>query len=257
MRALSGPPSPEAREWSWRLLGAACVLLALQEWRCGHLDPLLFARRPGFLPLFPGALRAALWLGQAAAGAALLLAYRRGAAVRVAAAAVLLGLTQSFANQKMFLALLLTSHSLDSGREEGPGRRAAKGSLLILYAASAAFKLRDGFWDGASLSAALEQAASRGLAPRLPLPPLPSAVAAAAAAAALAAELALAVMLPLRPRAAVPAALALHAAFGLFLPGLWPFSLACASAALLFWPPPSSSDAARSAGPVPSAPSIR
>lgn len=228
--------------------------MALQEAACGHLavhSGELYGRRPHVLPLLPPAAAAALWALQAAAGAALAFGARRPLAARVAAAAVLVGLTQTYFNQKMFLFLTLAALSLRApgagdagpGRDPGPGVAAARAQLLLLYAASAAFKLRDGFWDGSSLRATLEQLAQRGLSGAVPselLLGLLAAVPWAAAllsSAALAAEAALPALLPARPRTGAALVFLLHAAFALCLPGLWPFSLACAAGALLFVPP--------------------
>jgi hypothetical protein len=222
--------SPAALAWSYRLLGIAVAAMALQEAEAGHLGVnagALYGRRSGFLPLLPVAAMAALWLIQIAAGAAVALGWRRNAALRVAAAAVALGLTQSYFNQKMFLLLLLTSLALES-------MQAARAQLLLLYLASAAFKLRDGFGSGASLTALLEQVRDRGLAPWIVLP---LAAAPALSKLALAGEALLPLALWKRPRAGVAAAVAMHLSFALFLPGLWPFTLTACAAALLFLPP--------------------
>lgn len=246
--------SPAALEWSYRLLGAAAVAMAAQEAASGHLGVhagTLYGRRPEFLPLLPAAAAVALWLAQAGAGFALLTGWKRRAAVRLAAAAMLAGLTQSFFNQKMFLALTLLALAIDPpdprapalASEPGPAVRAARLQLVLLYLASAAFKLRDGFGSGASLTAALEQVRDRGLAPLIPaaatlalMASLPAAVKALSWLT-LAVEAALPLALIRRPSWGVAGAAALHLAFAACLPGLWPFTLTACAGALLFLPP--------------------
>ncbi len=64
-----------AVNWPDRLLGAAVVVMAAQEYLAGHLGVHageLYGRRPGFLPLLPAGVMIALWLIQAAAGFAML-----------------------------------------------------------------------------------------------------------------------------------------------------------------------------------------
>lgn len=230
MRSLtSRPVSPAALEWSHRLLGIACAAMALQEAQSGHLGVaagVLYGRRPAFVPLLPPWVDALLWLVMIAAGAALCLGWRRKLAIRVAAVAVALSLTQAYFNQKMFLLLTLTALALESPET-------ARAQLILLYIASAAFKLRDGFASGASLTALLEQVTARGLAPFVALPlslaPLASKVA-------LAAEALIPVALWKMPNVGVAAVAALHIAFSLCLPGIWPFTLTCVAAALLFLP---------------------
>jgi len=215
--------------WSDRLLGLACAAMALQEAESGHLGVaagVLYGRRPAFLPLLPPWAEAAVWLVMIAAGAALCLGRGRKLALRVAAAAVAVSLTQSWFNQKMFLLLLLTSLALESPR-------AARAQLVMLYAASAAFKLRDGFASGASLAALLEQIQARGLAPFVVLP---VALAPLFSKLALAAEALIPVALWKAPRAGVAAVIALHLGFSLCVPGIWAFTLACVAGALLFLP---------------------
>lgn len=217
-----------AVNWPDRLLGAAVVVMAAQEYLSGHLGvhaEVLYGRRPGFLPLLPAGLMVALWLIQAAAGFAMIAGWKRDAAVRAAAVATFAALTQHYFNQKMFLALTLTAFALEP--------RAARAQLVLLYIASAAFKLRDGFGSGESLAAALEQLADRGLTPWIALP---LAAAPILSKLAIAAELSIPVALLKAPRAGVAAAVALHLGFALCLPGIWPFTLAASAAALLFLP---------------------
>lgn len=239
MLALARPVSRAALEWSFRILGAAVIVMAVQEFLAGHLGVHageMYGRRPAFLPLLPPAGMIALWIVQVVAGAALIAGWKRSLVLRVAAAAVLLALTQSYFNQKMFLALTLLAFSIEPphSKEAGPSVQAVRAQLLLLYIASAAFKLRDGFGSGDSLAAALEQLADRGLTPWIVLPlaaaPLLSKLA-------IAAELALPVALLRTPRAGVAGVVLLHLGFALCLPGLWPFTLTACAAALLFLPP--------------------
>lgn len=215
--------------WTDRLLGLACAAMALQEAQSGHLGVaagVLYGRRPEFLPLLPPWADAALWLIMIAAGAALCLGWRRKTALWVAVAAVGLSLTQAYFNQKMFLLLTLTALALESPET-------ARAQLLLLYIASAAFKLRDGFASGASLSALLEQCNNRGLTPTVALP---LALAPLASKFALVAEALIPVALWKKPKAGVAAAILLHLGFALCIPGLWPFTFTCAASALLFLP---------------------
>ncbi len=239
MHALSRPVSRGALDWSFRLLGAAVIVMAAQEYAAGHLGVHageLYGRRPAFLPLLPADGMIALWVIQAGAGAALISGWKRTIVLRIAAAAVFLALTQSYFNQKMFLALTLLALSIEppDSEEAGPSIQAVRAQLLLLYIASAAFKLRDGFGSGESLGAALEQLRDRDLTPWIVLPlaaaPLMSKLA-------IAAELAVPAALLRTPRAGVAAAVALHLGFALCLPGLWPFTVTACAAALLFLPP--------------------
>ncbi len=218
------------RDWSYRLLGLAVAAMALQEAEAGHLGVnagLLYGRRAGFLPLLPVAGMIALWLIQIAAGAALAAGWKRRIALSVAAAAAFASLTQSYFNQKMFLALTLLALALESPE-------LAKNQLLLLYAATFAFKLRDGFWSGASLTATLEQVRDRELTTWLTLP---LAAAPLASKLALAAEAAVPLALWKKPRWGAAGAFVLHLGFAACLPGLWPFTLTVWAVALLFLPP--------------------
>lgn len=239
MLALARPVSRAALEWSFRLLGAAVIVMAAQEFLAGHLGVHtgeLYGRRPAFLPLLPAGGMIALWVIQAGAGAALIVGWKRHLVLRAAAVAVFLALTQSYFNQKMFLALTLLALSIEppDSEEAGPSIQAVRAQLLLLYVASAAFKLRDGFGSGESLAAALEQLADRGLTPWIVLPlaaaPLLSKLA-------IAAEAALPFALLRTPRAGIAGVVLLHLCFALCLPGLWPFTLTAVAAALLFLPP--------------------
>lgn len=239
MLALNRGVSRGALEWSYRLLGAATSAMAIQELAAGHLGVNageLYGRRPSFFPLLPAGAMIALWLAQAGAGLALIAGWNRSAAVRFAACAVLLALTQSWFNQKMFLALTLLALSIEppDSEEAGYSVRTARLQLLLLYLASAAFKLRDGFGSGESLMAALEQIRERGLTPWIVLPvaaaPLLSKLA-------LAAEAALPFALLRSPRLGVAGVVALHLGFAACLPGIWPYTLTACAAALLFLPP--------------------
>lgn len=232
MRALNRPVEPWALECSYVLLGLALAALALQQAVSGHLGVAagaLFA--PHLLPSLPPLARGVLWLAQIAAGAMIALGLRRGPALWAAAALMGFGLTQSYFNQGMFLFLTTLALALDSVP-------AARAQFLLLYMASAAFKLRDGFWTGDSLRAALEQVRDRGLSP---LVDLPVSAARPLSVAALLMEIALPFALLRYPPEAVAAAIVMHAAFALGLPGLWPFTLTCAAAALLYISPRSAS----------------
>lgn len=217
------------REWAYRLLGLASAAMALQEAESGHLGVnagLLFGRRPAFLPLLPVAVMILVWLVQIGAGAAVAANYRRRVALVIAATATAVSLTQGWFNQKIFLGLTLFALALDS-------EELARRQLLLLYIASVLYKLRDGFWTGASLTAALTQIQDRGMSPWIVLPvacaPLLSKLALAGEALAPAA-------LSKRPRLGVAGVVVLHLGFAACLPGLWPFTLTCAAAALLFLP---------------------
>lgn len=234
MRALNRPVSPWALECSYLLLGLALAALALQEALAGHLGVsagALYGRRPAFLPLLPPLFMGCLWLGQIATGGMIALGLKRKQALRAAAVLCGLGLTQAYFNQAMFLFLTTLALALESVP-------AARAQLLLLYIASAAFKLRDGFWTGESLRVLLEQVRDRGMSP---LVDLPVSAARPLSVAALLLELALPFALLRYPPEAVAAAIVLHAAFALGLPALWPFTLTCAAAALLYISPRSAS----------------
>lgn len=239
MLALNRGVSRVALDWSIRLLGAAVVIMAAQEYAAGHLGVHageLYGRRPASVPLLPAGGMIALWLVQAGAGAALISGWKRSVALHVAAGAVFLALTQNYFNQKMFLALTLAALSIEpsDSEEAGISVRTARLQLLLLYLASAAFKLRDGFASGDSLIAALEQIRERGLTPWIVLP---LAAAPFLSKLAIAAELALPVALLRAPRLGVAGVIVLHLGFAACLPGIWPYTLTACAAALLFLPP--------------------
>lgn len=241
--------SPATARWMYRLLGAALAGLAVQEWLNGHLQGhagQLWLRRLPALPLLPPAAAAALWAAQAACGLGLSFGVARRAATRLGTALLCVSLTQCWFNQKMMLALSLLALALDPPDPEEPGfadrprpgLALIQAQLLLVYAATVLYKLRDGFWSGDALLALFEQLRARGLSGLLPAAALGARLTAGRAATlstlVLAAEAAIPPALILRPRRGFIGVVALHAALALFMPGIWPFTAAMAGAAVLF-----------------------
>jgi hypothetical protein len=223
--------------WSYRLLGAALAGLAVQGWASGHLRGQageLWLRRLPALPLLPPAAAVVLWILMIACGACVALGVVRRAAVVAGTLLLLVSLSQCWFNQKMLLTLTFLALALDPPEQDAPAFGLVKAQLLLVYAASVVFKLRDGFWSGDALAALVAQMTARGLHGLLPVSALgrPAALSVLV----LAAEALLPFALVLRPRAGAAAVLALHAGLALFMPGIWPFSLTMAGAAVLFLP---------------------
>lgn len=223
--------------WSYRLLGAALAGVAVQEWAAGHLRGQageLWLRHLPAVPLLPPAAAVVLWILMIACGACVAWGFGRRAAVVAGTLLLLVSLTQCWFNQKMLLTLTFLALALDPPEQDAQAFGLVKAQLLLVYAASAVFKLRDGFLSGDALAALVEQMGTRGLHGLLPVSALGHL--GALSVLVLAAEALIPFALVLRPRAGAAAVFALHAGLALFLPGIWPFSLTMAGAAALFLP---------------------
>lgn len=245
------PCSARAVRWCYALLGAALAGLAVQELTAGHLRGHagdLWLRHLAAVPLLPPAAAAALWALQIACGAAVAFGVARRAAVRLGAALLCVSLTQCWFNQKMLLALTFLALALDPPEPDDAGvgsvPRPVLGlvaaQLVLVYAASVAYKARDGFANGEPLLALFAQLSARGMSGLGPTAALGAwAAAAPGRAAALSgavvlAEAALPIVLILRPRWGVAGAAVLHAGLALFMPGIWAFGAAMLGGAVLF-----------------------
>jgi hypothetical protein len=118
----------------------------------------------------------------------------------------------------------------------------AGGQLLLLYLASAAFKLRSGFCAGDSLVSLFSGLRDRGLSGSLSAADMIAWLSAtpgrapALSIAVVAAEASLPFLLYFRPLWGLAGVVALHLSFSLWMPALWPFTLTATALALLFLP---------------------
>jgi hypothetical protein len=251
MNVFDRHPRASAVKWSYRLLGAALTGLAVQEMANGHLRGHageLWLRHLAFIPLLPPPVAVLLWILQIACGAAIALGLLRRHAVRVSAAILCVSLTQCWFNQKMLLALTFLALALDPPEPDRTDFEAAanpvlglvQAQLLLVYAASVAYKLRDGFQHGEPLLAVFTQLSARGLHGLGPTATLGAWLAASPthtswlSIAVLTAEATVPLLLVVRPRAGFYGVVVLHSAMALLMPGLWPFSATMAGAAALY-----------------------
>lgn len=244
-------PSSRAVQWSYRLLGAALAGLAVQEFTSGHLrgqSGELWLRHLPTIPLLPPVAAGLLWVLQIACGSAVAFGLLRLHAVRLSAALLCVSLTQCWFNQKMLLALTFLALALDPPEPShtdfettvNPVLGLVQAQLLLIYAASVAYKLRDGFGNGEPLSALFTQMNARGMHGLGPTAALGAWLnsspshASWLAIAVLLAETAIPLILVFKPRLGVYGVVALHAGMALFMPGLWPFSATMTGCAVLF-----------------------
>ena len=221
--------------WFFRLFGAALVANVATElcsgaWRV-HSGELFPWRHLPIVPLYPPAMLAVEWIVSAAAGFALVVGVKRALAIRIAAAVILVGLSQRYSNHGALLFLVALFVSLappdvtasDFETRDQPNLMLVRAQLVIVYVFSAANKLAHPFASGAALEHLLgiSHASAKPLAWMV-----------------IAAELALPVLLVTRPRLGIVAALALHAVFAATMPGLWSFGLVMLAMAALFVAPP-------------------
>ncbi len=220
--------------WFFRLFGAALVANVATElgsgvWRV-HAGELFPWRHLPIVPLYPPAVLAVEWVVAAATGIALVVGAKRSIAIRIAAAVILVGLSQRYSNHGALLFLVALFVSLappdvtasDFETREHPSLMLVRAQLVIVYVFSAANKLAHPFASGAALEHLLgiSRATARPLAWIV-----------------IAAELALPVLLVTRPRLGIVAVAALHAIFAARMPGLWSFGLVMLAMAALFVPP--------------------
>ncbi|MBI2363209.1 MAG: hypothetical protein HYV15_07495, partial [Elusimicrobia bacterium] len=164
---------------AYRLFGAALIALAAAELLNRQWDVqagLLCARRLLPVPMLPAWTAGLEWLLMVLCGTAFLTGRPARALVRTAAAVLVWSAGQRYMNQKAFLALVLGFLALDPPDPDGaafegesrPNISLAVWQLAILYAFSAAQKVRGGFLDGHALADAFAMAAKTAW--RTPVP---------------------------------------------------------------------------------------
>lgn len=220
---------------SLRLFGAALVAEVATQIHAGvwgvHAGRLYPWRHLPILPLVPPWALAIEWTLTALAGLALVAGRGTRVALRAAAAVTLVSVLERYSNHGALLFLValfwamappdLASPAFEE--EEHPTLGLLRAQIAIVYVASALNKALHGFLGGRSLENLL------GLA---------HAPAQALSIAVVAAEVALPVLLFVRPRVAIAGVVLLHVGFAIFLSGLASFGLAMVSLAVLFDRPP-------------------
>ncbi len=221
--------------WFHRFFGAALVANVATEasagvWRV-HTGELYPWRHLPIVPLYSPTVLAIEWAVTAAAGIAIAIGAKRAIAIRIAAAVILVGLSQRYSNHGalLFLVALFVSlappdvAALDFEARAHPNLMLVRAELVIVYVFSAANKLAHPFASGAALENLLgvSHASARILAWTV-----------------IAAELAMPVLLVMKPRVGIVAVAAMHALFAARMPGLWSFGLVMLAMAALFVAPP-------------------
>jgi hypothetical protein len=217
--------------WFYRLLGMALLAQVLTDLRANlwavHTGELFAWQHVPGVPLYSTGCLVLEWLALACAGLGLVTAVQRRWAVRLGLAAVLVGLSQRYANHRALLAIALLFAALrhldpaDAAqlRERHPNVALLRQQLVLVYAFSALNKLVHGFTDGHVLTLVL------GLSPALARP---------AAWLVVAAELAAPICLWRAPVPGLLLVALLHIGFAAWMPALWPFSITMIALAVLF-----------------------
>lgn len=217
--------------WFHRLIGLA-MLAAVASEAVARVDlvhaGVFFPYRhlPG-IPLYGRELLGLEWGVTIVVALALIAGWRLALVLRVALAVLVVGLSQRFSNHRALLVLVLAFASLEPADPRAsdfetrpwPALALVRYQLVIVYLASAANKLVHGFGDGDVLVRVLS------IPPRLARP---------LALATIALELAVPLLLLLRPRLGIAVVCALHLTFALALPATWSFGFTMVAMALLF-----------------------
>jgi hypothetical protein len=211
------------------VLGSAIVACAASDgllgaWRVqgGQLFPW---RHLGGVPLYGHSLLVVEWLLGAVAGALLLARRRCDLAVKLALVATAMGISQRYSNHRALLLIVLVFVSLAPINLDVPGSYAAprpafglvRAQLLLVYAFSVLNKMLSGFLAGDALRSLFAWHAARPIAWGVLL-----------------AEVAVPILLLVRPRWGIALAVVLHVSMAVVLPSVWPFSLTMIAMALLF-----------------------
>ncbi|MDB5219207.1 MAG: hypothetical protein JWO86_7134 [Myxococcaceae bacterium] len=229
--------------WFLRLYGLALVVDVASEIAAGvwhvHTGRFYPWRNLGIVPLYPAGVLAVEWTLRAGAGLALLAGATRAkvvaAAIRVAALVLFVAVLERYSNHGVllflvafFLTLAPPDVSAPDFRDRAhPALGLVRAQLVIVYVFSALNKLAHGFGSGRSLGHLLG-GPSPALATMLSL-------------LVIATELAIPLVLVLRPRAGIALVVAMHAAFALLVPGVISFGVAMTAVAVLFASRPRSS----------------
>ena len=234
--------------WFLRLFGVALGVDVLSEVAAGvwhvHTGRFYPWRSLGLVPPYPASVLAVEWTLRAGAGLALLAAATRAkvvaAAIRVAALVLFVAVLERYSNHGVLLFLVAFFLTLapphvgapDFRERAHPALGLVRAQLVIVYVFSALNKLAHGFGSGRSLghllSAHLATAPSPALATALSVMVIGT-------------ELAIPLVLVLRPRAGIALVVAMHAAFALLVPGVISFGIAMTALAVLFAARPRSS----------------
>lgn len=204
------------------VFGVALIVNVLTELRAGvwrvHTGELYPWRHLPFFPLYPPWALAIEWTITALAGVLFTIGNRH--ASKLAALALFAGLTQRYSNHAALLFLVAFFTTIDP--KPGPISPAfglVRVQLVLVYLFGALNKITHGFLSGASLENLL------GLSRPFSI-------------AVVVAEIALPILLVVRPRVAVVGVVLLHLSFSFFMPGLLSFGLCMIAIALLSLPQP-------------------
>jgi len=230
---LSGLEGPQLR-WFYRLLGVA---LAARLWTDGqsgiwrvHTGELFPWRHLPGIPLYSSSALLIEWTALALAALGLLSGVQLRASLYLGVLAILMGLSQRYANQNVLLLLILvfatlrfmSPPALATREPDSPNFTLIRWQLWIVYGFSIANKLAHGFLSGDAIEALFGAGESLS---RL------------AAFGVIVAEALVPILLSSgNERVGFYAAVLLHGMFALAMPGLWPFSFAMLAMAVLFVP---------------------
>lgn len=211
-----------------RLFGVSLLVNVATEIHTGvwqvHTGALYPWRHIPIVPLYPAPVLALEWALTVLAGALLVARRHVVVATRLAAIATLSAVLQRYSNHGVLLFLVALFLSFDpsvpeTGTFVRPNLGLVRAQLVIVYVFSALNKMLHGFSSGASIANLLH---------------LPLAWARPMAVGALVAELALPILLFVRPRLGIAGVVALHAVFAVAVPGTTSFALVMIAMAVLF-----------------------
>ncbi len=227
--------------WFLRLFGVALVVDVVSEIAAGvwhvHTGRFYPWRSLGIVPLYPASVLAVEWTLRAGAGLALLAAPGHAkvvaAAIRVAALVLFVAVLERYSNHGVLLFLVAFFLTLAPPEVSAPGFRErahpalglVRAQLVIVYVFSALNKLVHGFGSGRSLGHLVGAQLASGLSPAL---------ATVLSVLVIASELAIPLVLTLRPRAGIALVVAMHVTFALLVPGVVSFGIAMTALAVLF-----------------------
>lgn len=209
--------------WFYRLLGAALAVRLMTDVHAGiwyvHTGEFFPWRHLPSLPLYPPAVLLLEWLALAVAGIGLMSGRALRASLRLGLVATLMGLSQRYANQNVLLFLVVgfanlsvaDPHELLIHTRYFPNFALIRIQLLLVYGFSILNKILHGFLTGDVLQALF------GLGERLSQVGAWSVV--------LAEGLIPGLLCWGKSRWGLLVAVLVHCAFGVAIPGVWPFTL--------------------------------
>ena len=209
---------PKAIRAFQRIFGVALIVEVLTSLREGvwgvHTGALYPWHHLPFFPLYPAWALAIEWAVTVTAGVLFVMGHRHAA--KLAAFALFAGLTQRYSNHAALLFLVAFFSSIDpKPAEVSPALGLVRAQILIVYLFGALNKVTHGFLSGASLGNLLGLPRSASIAVVI-------------------AEIALPVLLVVRPRIALVGVVLMHLSFSFFMPGLLSFGL-CMIAMAVLW----------------------